>query len=98
VALRLLAKELAARREYEEDRRHAQASRVVCWLVEVPTTSTFTPTLSGPTHTYVSGDHLELVLHNGSDEPVFDCRLQEVGALAGQVPSRTSSARSGRGA
>jgi hypothetical protein len=38
VALRLLAKELTARREYEEDRRRAQASRVICWLESVEDT------------------------------------------------------------
>jgi hypothetical protein len=78
VALRLLAKELAARREYEEDRRRAQASRVVCWLEVAPSTATFTPSSGGPSTTFPTGDHLELILHNGSDEPVFDCRIQVV--------------------
>jgi hypothetical protein len=75
VALRLLAKELASRREYEEDRRRAQASRVVCWLEIAPTTSTFNPSMLSQPVTRVVGHHLELVLHNGSEEPVFDCRV-----------------------
>jgi hypothetical protein len=75
VALRLLFKELEARREYEEDRRRAQASRVVCWLEQAPTISSFTPSMAGPTVTHVVGSHLEVVLHNGSEEPVFDCQV-----------------------
>jgi hypothetical protein len=75
VALRLLAKELAARREYEEDRRRAQASRVVCWLEEAPTTASYTPSMTTPTVTHVVGNHLEVELHNGSEEPVFDCQV-----------------------
>jgi hypothetical protein len=65
-------------RQYEEDRRRAQASRVVCWLTVAPSTATFTPSGGGPSTTVLTDDHLELVLHNGSDEPVFDCRIQVV--------------------
>jgi hypothetical protein len=35
VALVLLSHDLRARREVEEERRRAQASRVVCWLEAV---------------------------------------------------------------
>jgi hypothetical protein len=60
----------------QEDRRRAQASRVVCWLVVEPTTSIWTPGIDLPTTETIVGDHLEVVLHNGSEEPVFDCRIQ----------------------
>jgi hypothetical protein len=60
----------------QEDRRRAQARRVVCWLVVEPTTSSFRPGIEGPTTTSIVGDHLEALLHNGSEEPVFDCRVQ----------------------
>lgn len=75
VALRLLFKELAARREYEEDRRRAQAGRVVCWLEVAPATMSFTPSATSPTVTQVIGHQLKVVLYNGSEEPVFDCRV-----------------------
>jgi hypothetical protein len=60
----------------QEDRRRAQASRVVCWLVVEPTTSSWTPATGGQTTVTEVGEHLEVVLHNGSGEPVFDCRIQ----------------------
>lgn len=63
VALVLLSHDRRARREVEEERRRAQASRVVCWLEAV---EVLTP---------VGDRRVELVLHNGSEEPVFDCRV-----------------------
>jgi hypothetical protein len=56
VALRLLFKELAARREVEEDRRREQASRVAIWTQSVPA--------PGPSATYA------IVMNNSSEEPV----------------------------
>jgi hypothetical protein len=61
VALRLLAKELPARREYQEDRRREQARLVSAWfdaVLEPPTT-------------------LEFYIHrqNGSEEPVHDVKV-----------------------
>jgi hypothetical protein len=75
VALVLLSQDLRARREVEEDRRRAQASRVVCWLESADSVETWTPSGGGTSTTRVVGTHLEVVLHNGSDEPVFDCRV-----------------------
>jgi hypothetical protein len=58
VALRLLAKELAARREQEEDRRRNQARLVVAWA-----------TFKEVSETEV---RYSVVMRNGSDEPVYD--------------------------
>jgi hypothetical protein len=58
VALRLLAKELAVRREQEEDRRRNQARLVAAWV-----------TLKEVSETEV---RYSVVVRNGSDEPVFD--------------------------
>jgi hypothetical protein len=74
VALVLLSQDLRARREVEEERRRAQASRVVCWLESVEDTADFTPTY-GAIVTLTPSDHLDVVLHNGSEEPVFDCQV-----------------------
>jgi hypothetical protein len=60
----------------QEDRRRAQASRVVSWLVVEPTMSSVTPGVDLPTAPRIVGYHSEAVLHNGSVEPVFDCRVQ----------------------
>jgi len=72
VALVLLSQDLRARREVEEDRRRAQASRVVCWLESV---KTVVDPLPPGTRVPLGARHLEVILHNGSEEPVFDCRL-----------------------
>jgi hypothetical protein len=56
VALRVLAKELEARREQAEDRRREQASRVAIWTQSVPQ--------PGPSTTYA------IVMRNNSEEPV----------------------------
>jgi hypothetical protein len=56
VALRLLFKELEARREYEQDRRSEQARHVAIWTQSVPA--------PGPSTTYF------LVMRNNSEEPV----------------------------
>jgi hypothetical protein len=65
VALRLLAKELTARREVEEDRRRAQARLVSAWTT--------------PRRIETAGPELKLefivVLKNGSDEPVHEVWL-----------------------
>jgi hypothetical protein len=61
VALRLLAKELAARRQYEEDRRRGQARLVAAW--------TSTPSMSRRL-----GDKpsmFDVIVRNGSDEPIY---------------------------
>jgi hypothetical protein len=58
VALRLLAKELAARREQEEDRRTEQARLVAAWM-----------TSKWASETEVRHS---IVMRNGSDEPIFD--------------------------
>jgi hypothetical protein len=72
VALVLLAQDLRARREVEEDRRRAQASRVVCWLESIEDAP-------GPPQpgvaAVIGARHVEVVLHNGSGEPVFDCQV-----------------------
>lgn len=61
VALTLLAKELAERREYLEDRRRDQAGRVAAWPeLEIQ---------SGQPSRYV------IVLRNGSEEPVYDVKV-----------------------
>ena len=60
----------------QEDRRRAQARRVVSWLVVEPTMSSWTPATGGQATVTEVGEHLEVVLHNGSEEPVFDCRIQ----------------------
>ena len=72
VALWLLAKELTARREYEEDRRREQASRVACWvgMVEQEPGRRLMPEIAGEFPLVVGA-----VLHNGSEEPVYDCRV-----------------------
>jgi CO/xanthine dehydrogenase Mo-binding subunit len=65
VALRLLAKELAARREQEEDRRRVQARLVNAW----------------PTVRWRESDgeaELLLVVKNASDEPVYQVRCTVV--------------------
>jgi hypothetical protein len=59
VALGLLTKELAARREAEDDRRSEQARRVAAWTLPGPV----------PEITHV------LVMHNGSEEPVYAITL-----------------------
>jgi hypothetical protein len=59
VALRLLFKELDARRENEEDRRREQASRVAAWA---------RPVGAGP------NDHA-MMLRNNSEQPVTAVRL-----------------------
>jgi hypothetical protein len=56
VALRLLFKELAARREVEEDRRREQARRVAIWTQSDPA--------PGPSASYA------IVMNNSSEEPV----------------------------
>lgn len=61
VALRLLAKELSARREQEEDRRRAQARLVAGW-VAMPEQDPQAPA------NWVFG----VVVRNGSDEPIHD--------------------------
>jgi hypothetical protein len=71
VALGLFRKEQKARREYEEDRRREQASRVACWvgMVEDP---------SLPRAPWASDRPLRVVaavLNNGSEEPIYDCRV-----------------------
>jgi hypothetical protein len=83
VALRLLAKELAARREQEEDRRSSQARLVSAW----------------PTDPQVEGGRLRVtvVVKNGSDEPVYQVHAvlvppdspwaEDPEAGAGQVPA-----------
>jgi hypothetical protein len=58
VALRLLAKELAARREQEEDRRQEQAHRVSIWMEHFGTEA-------------AGNFMLLLVRSNRSDEPVY---------------------------
>jgi hypothetical protein len=72
VALFLLSQDLRARREVEEDRRRAQASRVVCWLESAEDVS---EPLPGGVMARIGARHLEVVLHNGSEEPVFDCQV-----------------------
>lgn len=57
MALRLLAKELAARREQEEDRRQAQAHLVSVW-----------PEYKGHEDPYLPW---YVVVKNGSEEPVY---------------------------
>jgi len=71
VALRLLAKELAARREVEQDRRREQASRVACWvqLVEDKDQPPMPWAPDRPARVVAA------VLQNGSEEPVYDCRV-----------------------
>jgi hypothetical protein len=71
VAFRLLAKELTARREYEEDRRRQQASRVASWVgvVEDPDLAL------SPWASETGTRRVAAVLHNGSEEPVYDCRV-----------------------
>jgi len=71
VAFRLLAKELTARREYEEDRRREQASQVACWVevVEDPDLALH------PWASEIGTRRVAAVLHNGSEEPVYDCRV-----------------------
>jgi hypothetical protein len=71
VALRLLAKELAARREQEEDRRREQASRVACWL-EIVEDPDWPPRHWAPDKPVRA---VAAVLQNGSEEPVYDCRV-----------------------
>jgi hypothetical protein len=82
VALRLLAKELDARREYQQDRQRYQASRVACWFIlvevqrsrrrrDVPIMDYDTPEAFTPYKVDVPA----AVLHNGSEEPVFDCQV-----------------------
>jgi hypothetical protein len=68
VALRLLAKELAARREQEEDRRRAQARLVNAWLAMKWVKS------SDP------DDELQgwIIVNNASDEPVYQVKLTVV--------------------
>ena len=58
VALWLLFKELAARREQEEDRRREQARLVTAWMMSKPLSRT--------------EERSAIVIRNGSDEPVFD--------------------------
>jgi hypothetical protein len=60
VALRLLFKELEARREAQEDRRRNQARLVAAWI----------------TSKWASETELRftLVVRNGSDEPIYDGR------------------------
>jgi hypothetical protein len=60
VALQLLAKELAARREVEEDRRREQARRVAAWTL---------PAGRAPKVSHV------LFMHNGSEEPIYEITL-----------------------
>jgi hypothetical protein len=55
----LLRKELAARREQEEDRRREQARRAAAWTLPVPRRP----------------DRHVLVMHNGSEEPVYAITL-----------------------
>jgi hypothetical protein len=74
VALVLLAHDLRARREVEEDRRWAQAGRVVCWLESVETVPP--EPLPAGVMARVGARHLEVILHNGSEEPVFDCQVR----------------------
>ena len=73
--LRLLRKELDARREVEEDRRRQQASRVACWvgMIEQEPGRRLMPERAGEFPLVVGA-----VLHNGSEEPVYDCRLSPV--------------------
>jgi hypothetical protein len=80
VALVLLAQDLRARREVEEERRRAQASRVVCWPESAKTVmQELPPGVAVP----LGAHHLEVILHNGSDEPVFDCQVHvELDAFA----------------
>jgi hypothetical protein len=72
VALRLLAKELTARREYEEDRRREQASRVACW-VGVVVEDPYSP--PAPWASEIGTPKVAAVLNNGSEEPVYYCRV-----------------------
>jgi hypothetical protein len=60
VALRLLAKELAARREQEEDRRRAQAHLVSVW-----------PEYKGHEDPCLPW---YVVVKNGNEEPVYEVR------------------------
>jgi hypothetical protein len=61
VALRLLAKELAARREAEEDRRREQARSIGAW-----------PTAPVPEHPRAANQVFTVILRNGSQEPVYN--------------------------
>lgn len=65
VALRLLAKVVAAHREYEEDRRRAQARLVNAWIAPKWKESGGLP-------------ELWPVVKNGSDEPVYQVKLTVV--------------------
>ena len=66
MALRLLAKELAARREQEEDRRRAQAHLVSVW-----------PEYKGHEDPCLPW---YVVVKNGSEEPVYDVHATVVSA------------------
>jgi hypothetical protein len=57
VALRLLAKELTARREQEEDSRREQARRIAIWARTL--------------WTQAGATSYSLVMRNGSEEPVY---------------------------
>jgi hypothetical protein len=65
VALRLLGKELAARREAEEDRRREQARQVSVWATEIEQV----PPALGSLVFFV-------VRANRSDEPVYDVLIE----------------------
>jgi len=65
VALRLLGKELAARREAEEDHRREQARRVSVWATEIEQV----PPALGSLVFFV-------VRANRSDEPVYDVLIE----------------------
>jgi hypothetical protein len=71
VALGLFRKEQQARRESEDDRRREQASRVASWVGVVEDLDS--PPL--PWASEMGRRRVAAVLHNGSEEPVYDCRV-----------------------
>jgi len=78
VALRLLGKELAARREQEEDRRRAQARLVNAWL--------------GVKTRESDGEEYSAVVKNDSDEPIYQV-FTTAGPAVGRFASDPEAGR-----
>jgi hypothetical protein len=70
--LRLLRKELEARREDVEDRRRAQARLVAAWTDYQPVPGMLGPPIATPPHEHV------FFVRNGSEEPVYDVSVTMV--------------------
>jgi hypothetical protein len=67
--LRLLQKELDARREALEDRRRAQARLVAAWTDMQPVPGMLGPPIATPPYEHV------FFVRNGSEEPVYDVSI-----------------------